>query len=142
MRRVVVESLEKFAQQVTVREHTFVTDEPPDEGGDDRGPTPYDFLLSALGGCTAITLLMYTKRKGWPVESLRVEVTHERVRCGDLGDCDEEPDRLIDVFTVDTQVRGDLTEEQRRRMQTIAGMCPVHKALTGKPRINETLRLV
>ncbi|MGI9518914.1 MAG: OsmC family protein [Pirellulaceae bacterium] len=39
----------KFTQQVEAGSHTFYGDEPGQVGGADRGPTPYEFLLAALG---------------------------------------------------------------------------------------------
>jgi putative redox protein len=38
-----------FAQEVLVSRHRLVGDEPVDAGGADAGPSPYDFLLIALG---------------------------------------------------------------------------------------------
>ena len=42
-------SAEGFAQEVTAGRHRLIADEPVDAGGTDRGPTPYDLLLAALG---------------------------------------------------------------------------------------------
>jgi len=38
-----------FAQEIQVGRHRFQADEPIAAGGTDAGPTPYDFLLAALG---------------------------------------------------------------------------------------------
>jgi uncharacterized OsmC-like protein len=38
-----------FAQEVVAGSHQLVADEPVSAGGTDRGPSPYDFLLIALG---------------------------------------------------------------------------------------------
>src|SRR5262245_22825626 len=68
-----------YAMEVQDERHSFLVDEGREEGGDDLGPTPYEMLLSALGGCTAITLLMYANRKGWAVEDVTVALTHDKV---------------------------------------------------------------
>ncbi len=48
---VTVQSVEgaKFTQEVKSGQHVYFGDEPVDVGGADRGPTPYEFLLAALG---------------------------------------------------------------------------------------------
>ena len=38
-----------FAQEIQVGRHRLQADEPLAAGGTDTGPTPYDFLLAALG---------------------------------------------------------------------------------------------
>jgi len=38
-----------FAQEVEVGRHRLLADEPEAAGGTDTGPSPYDFLLVALG---------------------------------------------------------------------------------------------
>jgi len=40
---------EGFTQEITAGHHRLMADEPASSGGTDRGPTPYDFLLAALG---------------------------------------------------------------------------------------------
>jgi len=36
-------------QEILVGTHRLTADEPVEGGGTDAGPTPYDFLLAALG---------------------------------------------------------------------------------------------
>lgn len=119
---IVREIARPFTNRVVFQEHEFVADEPAKVGGADAGPSPFELLNAALGACTSMTLRMYADRKGWPVEDLEVEVTHERVKTDHDGGLREEFDRAI-------RIEGDLTDEQRARLIEIANRCPVHRAL-------------
>lgn len=138
---VIVESGEGLRQEITVRGKTVVADEPTELGGTDAGPNPYDLLLGALGSCTAMTLLMYARRKKWPVEHVRVELDHSRVHAKDCEDC-EDKDVKLEYFRKRITVTGDLTEEQRVRLAEIAQKCPVHRTLMGTIRIEDQLMIV
>ena len=137
---VVVESGDGLRQEITVRGKVVIADEPVEAGGTDQGPNPYELLLGALGSCTAMTILMYARRKQWPVEHVRVELDHSRVHAKDCEDC-ETKDVRLDYFRKRITVRGSLTEEQRARLAEISQRCPVHRTLTGTIRIDDELRL-
>lgn len=111
----------KLAQSVEVAEHRLTADEPLDLGGEDLGPAPHEWLLSALGACTSMTIKMVADRKGWPLTSVDVKLTAEK---GDEF-----------VITREVQLHGELTDEQRQFLMTIANKCPVHKTLTKPIRI-------
>ena len=137
---VVVESGDGLRQEIHVRGKRIVADEPADVGGTDEGPNPYELLLGALGSCTAMTILMYARRKKWPVEHVRVELDHGRVHVRDCEEC-ETQDMKLDYFRKRVTVRGPLSEEQRARLAEISQRCPVHRTLTGTIRIDEEVRL-
>jgi putative redox protein len=117
----------------------LVADEPVAYSGGNEGPSPYDYLLAALGACTGMTLTMYARSKGWPLEEAIVRLEHEKVHAEDCRDCADK-DRRIDRFVRELELRGDLDESQRQRLLEIAGRCPVHRTLTGEVRIDTTLR--
>ncbi len=128
-----------FRQTVRAGRHAWIADEPASVGGADSGPTPYDELLAALGTCTSMTLAMYARRKGWPLEGVDVRLRHDREHSRDCEDCPEK-DARIDVLSADLALRGPLDDEQRARLLEIAHRCPVHRTLMGEKRID--LRLV
>lgn len=127
-----------FRTEVEAGPHRFVLDEPADAGGTGEGPTPYDMLASALGGCTAMTLNFYAKRENLPLEGVDVTVTHDRQHAKDCADC-MTSSGYIHRFRVEIALRGPLTEEQRQKLLTIAGRCPVKKTLSSEIKVDEVL---
>lgn len=125
----------KFAQTVHTGRHVLVGDEPASVGGDDLGPAPYDLLLAALGTCTSMTIRMYADRKGIPLGSVRVALSHRRDHASDCTDCDN-PAARINIIDRGITLAGDLTGEQRSSLMSIADRCPVHKTLTSRTEIH------
>lgn len=128
-----------FRTDLFVKGFNLVADEPLEEGGGNRGPSPYDYLLAALGACTGMTVQMYARRKGWPLEEAVVRLSQNKIHAEDCRDCDEK-DRRIDRFERELELRGELDETQRQRLLEIAGHCPVHRTLTGEVQVVTTLR--
>jgi putative redox protein len=105
---------------VQVRQHEFVVDVSPADGGNDAGPNPHDLYDAALGTCKALTVMGYARRKGIPVED--VEVVVERNASGERSG----------TYALDTRLRigGALSDQQLRELEVVAHKCPVHKLMT------------
>ena len=125
---VVVCTESALCTEVKANGHDLVADEPPALGGSDAGPTPYDYLLTALGSCTAITVRMYADRKGWPLDTVTVRVEHGRIHAKDCEECETKSGR-IDRVELELELEGPLEAEQRERLREIADKCPVKRTL-------------
>lgn len=117
-----------YRAALAARTHAFLADEPEELGGSDTGPTPYEYLLGALGSCMAITLRMYADRKGWPLESIEIRLRTARVH---EPDCEKCATNDVGITTVERVVvlDGALTDEQRARLMQVAERCPVKQTL-------------
>ncbi len=112
----------KYYTEVIAGENRLITDEPIDKGGQNKGFNPFEILATSLASCTAATLRMYIDRKEWNVEKIDVEVELENF-----------PLTKLAVFKRNISFEGnDLSEEQLKRLHTIADACPVHKMLTNE----------
>lgn len=111
--------------------HAWLSDVPRALGSDDLAPDPHDLLDSALAACTALTLELYVRRKGWPVTSIRVAIEHDETR-GDDG-------RVRYALRRRVTLAGAIDDAQRARLLEIADKCPIHRVLTGELRIETAL---
>ena len=89
-----------------------------------------------------MTILLYVRRKGWPLESVSVECSHERVHCLDIEKCEEDDNTRIELIRRHIVLSGDLTEEQRDRIAYITTRCPVHRTLENPPLIQDEVEVV
>ncbi|MDU8926493.1 bifunctional alpha/beta hydrolase/OsmC family protein [Alisedimentitalea sp. MJ-SS2] len=106
--------------------HHALADEPLAYGGTNKGMSPYGFVSAGLGACTSMTIRMYARRKGWPLDHVSVDVHHAKVHAQDAtaGSRDK-----IDEFRREITLVGDLSDDQRARLMEIADKCPVHRTL-------------
>jgi putative redox protein len=123
--------LENLRHDVKVRSHTITADEPRNHGGDDSGPSPQELLAASLASCTAITIEMYAKRKGWNVAGVTVDCEYSPAERG----CPTK-------FAMVLKLPAHLTEEQAERLQVIAAKCPVHRTLEGEVAFEERVEFV
>ncbi len=126
MAEVIVSSIGYLKEEITAGRHALVADEPVEAGGSDEGPDPYSLLLGALGACTAMTIQMYAKRKGWPLEKVEVSLRHSRIHAEDCKECNTKEGKLSRIDKYISLV-GPLSEEQRARLMEIADALPGSK---------------
>lgn len=133
MSEVTVTSLSNLRNEISYGEgRTLVADEPAELGGEGAGPDPYTLLLAALGSCVSMTVTLYARRKGWPLEGVRVRLRQRRVHAKDCAECGSDSADFIHHIERAVELQGDLSEEQRARLQEIAHRCPIHRTLTNE----------
>ncbi|MEK6193866.1 MAG: bifunctional alpha/beta hydrolase/OsmC family protein [Deltaproteobacteria bacterium] len=118
----------KFRQIMAAGPHSLIADEPKNVGGTNSGPTPYGYLVAGLGACTAMTIRMYADHKKIPLESVRVELQHDKIHAADCEACETGAGK-IDRITRKIFLTGNLSPEQQKRIIEIADKCPVHRTL-------------
>jgi len=123
--RAIARQTSNLAHDVKVRQHSLTADEP-----EDMGPSPQELLAASLASCTAITMEMYAKRKGWNVDGMEV-------------DCDYTPAErgCVTRFVLVMKMPAHLDEDQVERLRVIAAKCPVHRTLEGEVAFDERVEL-
>jgi putative redox protein len=120
-----------LAHRVDIRQHHLVADEPRDNGGNDDGPCPQELLAASLASCTAITMEMYAKRKGWDIGQVEVECEYTPAERG-----------RPTSFRLELRFPSSLDSEQVERLSVIAAKCPVHRTLDGEVTFEQNVELV
>lgn len=126
-----------FKQEITAGKHRLIGDEPESAGGGDAGPDPYDYLLTALGVCTSMTVGLYARRHQFPLQNITVSLSHSRIHASDCEEC-ETKEGMLDRINVEIEMTGSLSQAQHATLMEVAAKCPVHRTLTSE--INIRLR--
>jgi len=116
---------------IQIGAHKVTSDEPTPAGGSDAGPNPQELLAASLASCSAITMEMYAKRKGWDIGEVVVEVDYEPAQRGS-------PTR----FQMSVKLPKELPQDQHEKLMQIVAKCPVHRTLEGEVMFEERLDLV
>ena len=119
-----------YLAEAQMRNHFAVIDEPLEAGGGDSAPTPMEYLLTAIGGCVSITLRMYAERKGWDLGKITVNVKLETV---------ETENGMEKKILEEIHFEKEITSDQHKRLQNIAGKCPVVKLVKGETLIESRI---
>jgi putative redox protein len=67
----------KMQFNALVNGHTVIMDAPERAGGEDAGPIPKPFVLTALSGCTGMDVISILRKQGVEVNDFNVVVTGE-----------------------------------------------------------------
>ena len=120
-----------FSHRIDIRGHQLVADEPTEHGGEDDGPSPQELLAASLASCTAVTMEMYAKRKGWDLGPVEVQCEYTAADRGCMTN-----------FKLVIRLPSDCPQEQINTLRIIAAKCPVHRTLDGEVSFDERIELV
>lgn len=138
MAPITVHTEQGYRTAIHIRQHTVLADELVQDGGTDAAPTPMEILLGTVGACIAVTTLAYAQRKGWALEGVSVNLDMERIKRDDYptytGDA-----AFVHEIREEIQFEGALTEQQKERLLSVAGKCPVHLTLENPVFFQQTL---
>jgi len=114
---------------------TLTTDAPVDNHGKGESFSPTDLVATALGTCMTTLMGIVADRGHLDITGTTVHVVKEMV---------QEPVRRIGTLRVTIRVPADkgarLSAEERKKLETAAMHCPVHKSL--HPDIQQLIEFV
>lgn len=111
--------------EVETASHRLICDQPIEQGGQNEGPAPPEFLLASLGTCVGYYALQYLKLRSLPAEGLTVTVNAEKAK----------PPARLAKFQVELAVPG-LDGRHVEGLTRAASACLIHNTLTLPPAIS------
>jgi len=122
---VTVEHLGSVQFEIRARQHTIVSDQPPENGGFDEGMTPPELLLASLGSCAAFYAAQYLRQRGLATEGTRVKVHADKV---------PNPAR-VDNIHIEVELPLACEESDRAGVDRAVHHCLIHNTLLHPPKI-------
>ena len=107
-------------QRISIGPHTLHSDVSVELGGAGSAHEPHDLFDAALGACKALTLALYAKQRGLPLEGLDVKLNRD----------DSQERQGIYRLDVELTLHGALDDAQRQQLLRVADKCPIHKLMT------------
>ena len=121
-----VTHLDQVRFAIQARNHTIVCDQPVDNGGQDGGMTPPEFLLASLGSCAAFYAVQYLKTRKLGGEGVEVTVTAEKIK----------PPARLTNFVIRVSAPVELSPEHTEGLNRAVHACLVHNTLLHTPQIS------
>lgn len=122
---VKVTQIDRFRFNVQARSHSVVCDQPLENGGDDAGMTPPEFLLASLGACAQFYALQYLRARKIDDRGVEVTVSAEKLL---------QPARLGN-FRVHVTCPAELSAENTEALRRSVHHCLIHNTLLSLPSV-------
>ena len=126
----VVLTTKDYLAEAKMRDHYTVLDRPVKNGGGDTGPTPVEYLLTAIAGCVAMTLRIYLENKDWDVGNIIVNVSKKEI----LTQAGAE-NTIIEEISFENEI----SEKQKATLLRVAARCPVVKMIKGETKVTSSI---
>jgi len=126
----VILTTKDYLAEAKMRNHYTVLDRPLEKGGGDTGPTPIEYLLSAIAGCVAMTLRVYLENKDWNVGNITVEVS-KKEKLTQAG--------IENVIIEEISFENEISEVKKTQLLKVASKCPVVKMIKGETKVTSKI---
>ena len=120
---VKVKQIDGLKFSVEARSHKLVCDQPLENGGQDAGMTPPEFMLGSLGACAQFYAVQYLRARKIDDAGVEVTVTAEKLM---------KPARLGN-FRIQVKCPARLSTEQTEGLQRSVHHCLIHNTLLSVP---------
>jgi len=110
--------------EAVARLHRVVCDQPFNEGGDNRGMTPPELMLAAMGCCAMHYAAEYLRARNLALDDVELRVTAEK---------GGHPARLVEIG-IEVHAPGVSAHQQEGLIRAVQA-CLLHRTLLNPPRV-------
>lgn len=120
-------------QEDLSRKKPFVLDnsEPPILLGNNEGANPVEYILHGLAGCMTTTMVLHAAANNIQLESVESWLEGDLDVQGFLGLNDKVRNGYQQI-RINFTIKGDLTEEEKQKLESFVRMSPVYDIVTNK----------
>jgi len=105
--------------------HDVIVDEAPQMGGNNEGPNPLQYMLTALAGCSNVVAHAVAKEMDFDLQDLSIDVSGEFDPRGFMGDPDVRT--YFKTVTLNVDVKTTESEERLEELKKqVEARCPVY----------------
>lgn len=127
----IIQSTAKVGSRVRIGNHELVFDQPAVvAGGEDRGPSPLDVLVVAVGACAHYFASAYLHARGLSAADVVVEVDSEK---------DQVPAPRIGRLAITVRVPEGLNDQQVAGIERAVKRCPAYGTLVHPPTVEVSI---
>jgi len=127
----VILTTKDYLAEAKMRNHYSVLDRPVEEGGGDTGPTPVEYMLTAIAGCVSMTLRFYLTRKNWDVGNITVEV-FQKEKLTNQG--------VEKSIREEIYFEKEVSESQKNELLKVAAKCPIVKMIKQETKVTSSIK--
>lgn len=107
-------------QIVDIDGYQLAFDVPETLGGEASAPNPHVYFDASIIACKAMTIKIYANRKGYDLRDLKIHLNRD----------DSQERKGVYKMDIGIELIGDLDDEARQALLSIAEQCPVGKLVT------------
>ena len=138
--RALTRVISDFVGEGKVRDHIFISDEPPARGGTDKGPSPLEYFIAGFSLCQQVLFILYAARLGIDLDSLEIDADGVVPARGQHGFKGFKPG----ITEINYKIRVGSKESKEKIMklvETVEKYCPAVNTLKEPPALNRKIIL-
>lgn len=120
---------EKWVVKTQAGDHTIIIDQPESMGGENKGPSPLDFVFVALAGCMVTISKIVANQRKIDLRGVEVKVNGD-INLAVLRGQEKEDRAGFQNINVEMKIDADLTTEEKKEfIEEVDRRCPVSENL-------------